>query len=64
MVLKIAGKIGRQMIEVDIALKKLKEVLEEDQLLSAEVPQDCCMDGEYQENIRFRTQVMTFPNSA
>lgn len=55
--LKIAGKIGERMIEVDIALKDLKEAVEEDKLSSAEVPQDCCVDGEYQENIRFRTHV-------
>lgn len=45
------------MIEVDNALKRLKEAVEEDQLSSIEAPQDCCVDGHYQENIRFRTQV-------
>nr|XP_034337034.1 VWFA and cache domain-containing protein 1 [Crassostrea gigas]XP_034337496.1 VWFA and cache domain-containing protein 1 [Crassostrea gigas]XP_034337917.1 VWFA and cache domain-containing protein 1 [Crassostrea gigas] len=54
---EIAGKIGRRMIEVDNALKKLKEAVEEDQMSSADVPQDCCVDGDYQESIRFRTQV-------
>lgn len=54
---EIAGKIGRRMIEVDNALKKLKEAVEEDQLSSVNVPQDCCVDGEYQENLRFRTHV-------
>uniref|UniRef100_K1PY18 Uncharacterized protein n=1 Tax=Magallana gigas TaxID=29159 RepID=K1PY18_MAGGI len=56
-ILKIAGKIGRRMLEVDNALRKLKEAVEEDQLSSANVPQDCCVDGDYQESIRFRTQV-------
>lgn len=51
--LKIAGKIVGRMIEVDNALKKLKEAVEKDQLSSVEVPQDCCVDWEYQENIRF-----------
>lgn len=46
--LKIAGKIGGQMIEVDNALKKLKEAVEKDQMSSAVVPQDCCVDREYQ----------------
>lgn len=55
--LKIAGKIGGRMIEVDNALKKLKEAVEEDQLSSAVVPQDGCVDWEYQENNRFRTHV-------
>lgn len=55
--LKIAGKIGGRMIEVENALKKLKEAVEKDQLSSAEVPKDCCVDWEYQENIRFRTHV-------
>lgn len=64
MVLKIAGKIGGRMIKVDNALKKLKEAVEEDQLSSIEAPQDCCVDRNYQENIRFRTQVRTFSNSA
>lgn len=64
MVLKIAGKIGGRMIKVDNALKKLKEAVEEDQLSSIEAPHDCCVDGNYQENIRFRTQVRTFSNSA
>lgn len=50
---EIAGKIGGRMIEVDNALKKLKEAVEKDQLSSVEVPQDCCVDWEYQENIRF-----------
>nr|XP_019926041.2 VWFA and cache domain-containing protein 1 isoform X1 [Crassostrea gigas] len=54
---EIAGKIGGRMIEVDNALKRLKEAVEEDQLSSIEAPQDCCVDGNYQENIRFRTQV-------
>lgn len=45
------------MVEVDIALKKLKEAVEEDQLSSANAPQDCCVDEEYQENLRFRTDV-------
>lgn len=54
---KIAGKIGGRMIEVDSALKKLKEAVEEDQLSSIEAPQDCCMDGEYKGNLRFRTDV-------
>eukprot|EP00105_Crassostrea_gigas_P020471 XP_011439263.1 PREDICTED: uncharacterized protein LOC105336600 [Crassostrea gigas] len=54
---EIAGKIGRRMLEVDNALRKLKEAVEEDQLSSANVPQDCCVDGDYQESIRFRTQV-------
>lgn len=45
------------MIEVNNALKKLKEAVEEDQLSSDYVPQDCCVDREYQENIRFRTKV-------
>lgn len=56
LVREIAGKISGRMIEVDNALKKLKEAVEEDQL-SSEVPQDCCMDGDYQENVRFRTDV-------
>lgn len=55
--LKIAGKIGGRMIEVDNALKKLKEAVEKDQLSFAEFSQDCCVDLEYQENIRFRTHV-------
>lgn len=54
---KIAKKIGGRMEEVDIALKRLKEAVVEDQLSSANVPQDCCVDGEYQENVRFRTHV-------
>lgn len=54
---KIAKKIGGRMEEVDIALKRLKEAVVEDQLSSANVPQDCCVDGEYQENVRFRTRV-------
>ncbi|XP_034314932.2 VWFA and cache domain-containing protein 1 isoform X1 [Magallana gigas] len=54
---EIAGKIGGRMIKVDNALKKLKEAVEEDQLSSIEAPQDCCVDRNYQENIRFRTQV-------
>ncbi|XP_065942394.1 VWFA and cache domain-containing protein 1 isoform X1 [Magallana gigas] len=54
---EIAGKIGGRMIEVNNALKKLKEAVEEDQLSSDYVPQDCCVDREYQENIRFRTKV-------
>eukprot|EP00105_Crassostrea_gigas_P041892 XP_019926040.1 PREDICTED: uncharacterized protein LOC109619717 [Crassostrea gigas] len=53
---EIAGKIGGRMIEVNNALKKLKEAVEEDQLSSDYVPQDCCVDREYQENIRFRTK--------
>lgn len=54
---KIAGKIGGRMIEVDNALKKLKEAVEEDQMSSDYVPQDCCVDGEYKGNLRFRTDV-------
>lgn len=54
---KIAKKIGGRMEEVDIALKRLKEAVVEDQLSFANVPQDCCVDGEYQENVRFRTHV-------
>uniref|UniRef100_A0A8W8N3R2 VWFA domain-containing protein n=1 Tax=Magallana gigas TaxID=29159 RepID=A0A8W8N3R2_MAGGI len=54
---EIAKKIGGRMEEVDIALKRLKEAVVEDQLSSANVPQDCCVDGEYQENVRFRTHV-------
>lgn len=62
--LKIASKIGGRMIEVDTALKKLKEAVEKDQLSSAEVPQDCCVDWEYQENNRFRTHVRKTLNSS
>lgn len=54
---KIAEKIAGRMKEVDNALTKLKEAVEGDQLSSANVPQDCCVDGEYQENVRFRTHV-------
>lgn len=57
LVREIAGKIGGRMIEVDNALKKLKEAVEEDQLSSDYVPQDCCVDGEYKGNLRFRTDV-------
>ncbi|XP_065940278.1 VWFA and cache domain-containing protein 1 [Magallana gigas] len=57
LVKEIAKKIGGRMAEVDIALKRLKEAVVEDQLSSANVPQDCCVDGEYQENVRFRTHV-------
>lgn len=57
MILKIAGKIGGRINEVDNALKKLKEVVELDQLSSANVPQGCCENREYQENVRFRTEV-------
>uniref|UniRef100_K1QK79 VWFA and cache domain-containing protein 1 n=1 Tax=Magallana gigas TaxID=29159 RepID=K1QK79_MAGGI len=57
LVKEIAKKIGGRMEEVDIALKRLKEAVVEDQLSSANVPQDCCVDGEYQENVRFRTHV-------
>lgn len=62
--LKIASKIGGRMIEVDTALKKLKEAVEKDQLSSAEFPQDCCVDWEYQENNRFRTHVRKTLNSS
>uniref|UniRef100_A0A8W8MZX1 Uncharacterized protein n=1 Tax=Magallana gigas TaxID=29159 RepID=A0A8W8MZX1_MAGGI len=41
-------KIGGRMIEVDNALKKLKEAVKKDQLSSAVVPQDFCVDREYQ----------------
>lgn len=58
--LKIAAKIGGRMKEVDDALTNLKEAVEKDQLSSDNVPQDCCVDGEYQENVRFRTQVRIF----
>lgn len=57
MILKIAGKIGGRINEVDNALKKLKEVVELDQLSSVNVPQGCCENREYQENVRFRTEV-------
>eukprot|EP00105_Crassostrea_gigas_P035327 XP_019919475.1 PREDICTED: VWFA and cache domain-containing protein 1 [Crassostrea gigas] len=57
LVREIAGKIGGRMIEVNNALKKLKEAVEEDQLSSDYVPQDCCVDGEYKGNLRFRTDV-------
>lgn len=57
MILKIAGKIGGRINEVDNGLKTLKEVVELDQLSSANVPQGCCENREYQENVRFRTEV-------
>nr|XP_034308982.1 VWFA and cache domain-containing protein 1-like [Crassostrea gigas] len=57
LVKEIAGKIGGRINEVDNALKKLKEVVELDQLSSVNVPQGCCENREYQENVRFRTEV-------
>ena len=54
--IKIADKIGERMVEVAEALKSLKTAVETDQQTDV-VPQDCCMDGVYQENVRFRANV-------
>ena len=48
------------MVEVAEALKSLKTAVETDQQTEAP-PQDCCMDGVYRENVRFRANV-TLPN--
>ena len=55
-VVKIADKISERMVEVAEALKSLKSAVEADQPTDV-VPQDCCMDGVYQENVRFRANV-------
>ena len=55
-VLKIADKISKRMNDVETALRSLKTAVETDQQTDA-VPQDCCMDGVYQENVRFRANV-------
>lgn len=57
MVLKISDKISGRMDDVAAALVDLKSAVESDQLSSAVVPQDCCVDGVYQENARLRTNV-------
>ena len=58
-VLKIADKISKRMNDVETALRSLKTAVETDQQTEAP-PQDCCMDGVYQENVRFRANV-TYP---
>ena len=58
--IKIADKISERMVEVAEALKSLKTAVETDQQTEAP-PQDCCMDGVYRENVRFRANV-TLPN--
>ena len=58
-VLKIADKISKRMNDVETALRSLKTAVETDQPTDV-VPQDCCMDGVYQENVRFRANV-TYP---
>ncbi|XP_078333915.1 VWFA and cache domain-containing protein 1-like isoform X2 [Crassostrea virginica] len=45
------------MKEVNSALTSLKSEVESDNLSSADVPQDCCKDGMYQPNFRFRANV-------
>ena len=57
MVLKISEKISGRMTKVATALVDLKSAVETDQLSSTVVPQECCMDGVYQENARLRTNV-------
>ncbi|XP_022331682.2 VWFA and cache domain-containing protein 1-like [Crassostrea virginica] len=52
----ISNKISERMVEVAEALKSLKSAVEADQQTDV-VPQDCCMDGVYQENVRFRANV-------
>ena len=48
------------MKDVATGLKELKTAVELDQLSSAVVPQDCCMDGVYTENVRFRANVTSY----
>ena len=48
------------MKDVATGLKELKSAVELDQLSSAVVPQDCCMDGVYTENVRFRANVTSY----
>lgn len=48
------------MKEVNSALTSLKSEVESDNLSSADVPQDCCKDGMYQPNFRFRANVTLF----
>ena len=58
-VLKIADKISKRMNDVETVLRSLKTAVETDRQTEAP-PQDCCMDGVYQENVRFRANV-TYP---
>ncbi|XP_022331617.1 VWFA and cache domain-containing protein 1-like [Crassostrea virginica] len=57
LVREISDKISGRMKDVATGLKELKTAVELDQLSSAVVPQDCCMDGVYTENVRFRANV-------
>ncbi|XP_022300000.2 VWFA and cache domain-containing protein 1-like [Crassostrea virginica] len=54
---EISEKISGRMTKIATALVDLKSAVETDQLSSAVLPQECCMDGVYQENARLRTNV-------
>nr|XP_022331553.1 VWFA and cache domain-containing protein 1-like [Crassostrea virginica] len=56
LVQEIADKISKRMNDVETALRSLKTAVETDQQTDV-VPQDCCMDGVYQENVRFRANI-------
>nr|XP_022294872.1 VWFA and cache domain-containing protein 1-like isoform X2 [Crassostrea virginica] len=57
LVQEISDKISERMKEVNSALTSLKSAVESYKLSSDDVPQDCCIDGMYQPNFRFRTDV-------
>ena len=57
---EISDKISGRMKDVATGLRGLKSAVESDQLSSAVVPQDCCKDGVYTENVRFRANVTSY----